>query len=1170
MRLTSPSFYSRASLSLGLGLLLRLATSGLGAAENDVAPERPTLHRLSEFYDLPSHERLQERQVEFEITISYHDPVWNLLWFEQQGAPFFQALAAPLPHLKPGQRVRLRGSISQEGLRADPSKLETLEEAGGLVYTPANGRLDQPLALNGKAVSLDLYIDAQTEVDTRHLLLNGLAEGKRIQVRVLKEADEIHPLFSAGFVRARGVFVESSDTAGKHVTRELWVSAPSDLQLIGSLATDPRFKREATPIAELRARPDPGALVRVLGHVHRHIPGSVLLLRDATGEIEVRSAQTIALEEGDQAEAIGTAVLDGIHLRLEDALFRSLGPAAGNGDEGLGLPVLRLVDQARKLDRASVQKSHPVRLHTVVTWSHPDADFIFVEDSTGGLRVRLGKIPVPPALSLIDLHGTVTFTPEGPEIKATEIIRHASIQPANPGQLSLEQARTGLRDCQLVEITGFVRMIRNQGGWLRAEMSTPNGEFSIILPSNINIDRLHGSVVNARGVCTRRLDAKGRLSGVELWALTASDLILVGPRPERPFSLPLTPISSIDASRSFISEAPWVHLAGVATYHIPGRYLIIQDGDEAIMVLSRSEIPLKPGDSVEVVGLPGMEQGRVVLRDALVRKGVAPRQAATLAPNPKRTVDPEADCRLVRLEGELLERSWNAGGLVLIMKGDQGLFEGRLARSAFEEASVPWSKGSKLSLRGIYVVQRDEYQDPKGFHLDLRAADDIVVLEAAPWWTPRRAVVSLSIMGMIAFGAAAWITLLRRQVKTQTEIIRTQMEREARLNTEIERSARLESLGNLAGGIAHDFNNILTIIIANLSLMRMDQESITGEMATRLEEAEKGARRARSLTQQLLTFARGGNPVRKPHQVAALLSESLSRHVEGTNVTHLLQAPAGLLPALVDREQMLHVFRHLFVNAIQAMPNGGHLCVSASNIELQRDNEEGLQEGHYVKVSVSDTGPGISQEYLGRVFDPYYSTKGSHQGLGLATVRSILKKHGGNIEVSSPVGKGCCFTVLLPAVRELPPAPVEAVPDRKPPPAKAKILFMDDETAIQRLAGELFRKLGLEHDLASDGAEALALFKKAHLAGKSYDLVITDLTVDRGMGGAELMRELVLVHPGVRALVSSGYSNDPILSRYQDYGFVGCVTKPYEIDELQKAVEEALTKQPPRGGRGGA
>ncbi len=371
------------------------------------------------------------------------------------------------------------------------------------------------------------------------------------------------------------------------------------------------------------------------------------------------------------------------------------------------------------------------------------------------------------------------------------------------------------------------------------------------------------------------------------------------------------------------------------------------------------------------------------------------------------------------------------------------------------------------------------------------------------------------------------------------------------------KTQKLESLGLLAGGIAHDFNNILTSILGNVAMIKQSNDGVLPENAELITEAEHAVLRARELTQQLLTFAKGGMPVKRPADAGRVVTEAARFAVRGSASRIELEIPGDLWIADIDSGQISQVVQNLVLNADQAMPQGGTITITARNVELRQANRFTLPTGSYISISVKDAGVGIPEKNLNKIFDPYFSTKPAGNGLGLTTSFSIIKKHGGNIIVQSEEEKGSTFTFLLPALpgRKLIETEVDGAPVST---RNARILIMDDEEAILKITSRMLERCGFQVMVARHGEEAFLSYREAFEHGTPFDLVILDLTIPGGMGGKETFDRLRDFDPSVKAIVSSGYSMDEIMARHEMFGFTGVVTKPYHRDDLINAVNQAL------------
>jgi PAS domain S-box-containing protein len=374
---------------------------------------------------------------------------------------------------------------------------------------------------------------------------------------------------------------------------------------------------------------------------------------------------------------------------------------------------------------------------------------------------------------------------------------------------------------------------------------------------------------------------------------------------------------------------------------------------------------------------------------------------------------------------------------------------------------------------------------------------------------------------------------------------------------ERQRSEKLESIGILAGGIAHDFNNILTVIMGNITLSKMYSEPGT-KVFERLTEAERGAFRAKDLTQQLLTFSRGGAPILKTASIKELLLESAKFPLTGSKVKCEFFIAENLWHVEMDEGQINQVIHNIVLNAEQAMPEGGLIHVIAENIQIGPDNTLLLKQGKFIKITIRDNGIGIAKEHLKKIFDPYFSTKSKGSGLGLTMVYSIIKNHNGVVTLDSKPGVGTTFYIYLPASE----GTLEKNDDEEKNLLSGfgKVLIMDDEELVREMAAEMLKNLGYEVQIAKDGTEAIALYQREMKNGSPFSAVIMDLTIPGGMGGKEALQALRKFDPSVKAIVSSGYSNDPVMSRYSEHGFSGVVAKPYKISDLGMALKKVMKK----------
>jgi PAS domain S-box-containing protein len=395
-----------------------------------------------------------------------------------------------------------------------------------------------------------------------------------------------------------------------------------------------------------------------------------------------------------------------------------------------------------------------------------------------------------------------------------------------------------------------------------------------------------------------------------------------------------------------------------------------------------------------------------------------------------------------------------------------------------------------------------------------------------------------------------------------------------RLEEEVTKAQKLEAIGVLAGGIAHDFNNLLAAILGHVELA-MSAAGPGSTITSDLEVAKSSIGRATELTKRLLTFARGGAPVKRRLGVPKLLSDNLALALGGSAMRTELRLDDGLWEVEADEGQLGQVLSNVLLNARQAMNDTGSLSIFARNRTVVTGELAELPAGDYVQLDVQDDGPGVPEHLLPKVFDPFFTTKSRASGLGLTTAYSIVRRHGGRMWLESPPGAGAIVRILLPAVlrapvaqgqRPLAPPPAPTEPRPIPRPRRGRVLVMDDEPAVLDSVAATLRSLGLEVDTAPEGGQALSLFDQARAERRPYDLVILDLTVVGGLGGEATNRLLRDRDPTVVTIVSSGYSDSPLLSGAERHGFAGTLAKPYSRDELVAVVDRLLECAPPRSG----
>ena len=1145
-------------MARALGLLTLFIS---GPAHLAAAPELIT--SIQQFWDLSAtHRRLETHPVELACTVTYFDPEWKILFVQDDTGIGAYAPYGGNPYpFKAGEAIVARGEFRPPNVDVNFEHVVVTARSGPKVPAlDATEAVRQALRFDNRYVVLEGFVDRFRRSDERHLQLQMSVNGESVLAWVLMPPKAPTPDLAERRIRIEGVYNPKIAPDGTLASLELMVTSTDKITLLTHLREEPAFKLPVTPISALSNLPST-QLVHVRGDVVSREPGRYLRIRDAGGQVDLMTGQMRPLLIGETVEAIGYPVVNGLEWRLKGAVFRQLdSPTASASPAPGGDQVIGLANDVMRLSAEEAAQGHPVRLTGVVTWSHNKSPFFFLHDSSGGVCVMRGKstsLVRSPGRKL-EVQGTTGLGGFAPVVIATEFDRIGDAIVPVARHISLEHAMTGIEEAQWVEMRGYLREIVSNGDWRELRIATGTTDFTAVVPATEDLSAMVGSVVRLHGVCTAETDSRRKLTGIKLWVPGAAYVQVEEPALKDPFSVPLRSLATLGQFETVQAFNRRVHVAGTVLRHVPGRSISIAEGGHSLLILTSDRTRVKPGDRLQAVGFLGRQGGRITLSEAVYRVTSHGPEPTPMVVEPGSAPSAELDGQLVTIKGTLLGGAAAGEFVQFTVQGERRVFEASL-ESPDTDFTLPAS-GSRVALTGVYTVGYNERSQVDSFGLRLRSTADLVVLETPSWWTRTRL---LAFTGIVALGALlflAWITVLRRQVQRQTDQIRQQVARESRLQAELARAGKLDSLGLLAGGIAHDFNNLLTVLIGNMSLLRLDS-ALGPESSHSLAQAEKAAARARDLTQQLLTFAKGGAPLRAAVSLSEVVREVAEFAVRGSKVRCEFDLPADLWPANVDKGQIGQVVQNIVLNAVQAMPDGGVLDISLLNHEVGTEFAGVLEPGRYVRLDFVDHGPGIAKTDLTRIFDPYFTTKQKGSGLGLATVHSIVKKHGGHVTAESVVGKGTTFHVWLPAADPGSPIRVETIQAAPPPAAagrSARVLLLDDEQFIQELACSILRRYGYESTAVADGQAAIAEYERARQAGQPYDLVILDLTIPGGMGGRQTMEELLKLDPGVKAIVSSGYSNDQVLANYQAHGFRGIVSKPYDVADFAQTVARVL------------
>lgn len=387
-----------------------------------------------------------------------------------------------------------------------------------------------------------------------------------------------------------------------------------------------------------------------------------------------------------------------------------------------------------------------------------------------------------------------------------------------------------------------------------------------------------------------------------------------------------------------------------------------------------------------------------------------------------------------------------------------------------------------------------------------------------------------------------------------------------KLETQLRHAQKMEAISTLAGGIAHDYNNLLSAILGNIELIQ-DNKSLPPDVKGFLNQAENAAYKARDLTHELMILSKGGMPVKEVASLSGILNRLKEQNARHTGITLDVRVQKDLWPVAHNPKQIAGALQNIIDNAIDAMAGNGTITLRAKNTTFEEESELPdlrMNPGDYVKISIKDHGPGIAEQNLSQAFDPYFTTKEmgpqKGMGLGLATAYAVIQKHEGYIALNSQMGEGTEGTIYLPASTQT-EAPPSATPEPdKIVPRRYNILIMDDEEMLRTLTGLMLKKLNCKTLAVKNGSQAIAAYRDAMDKGDPFDAVILDLTIKGGMGGREVIRELIKMNPQVKAIVCSGYFNDPVMADYKSYGFQASLSKPFRTEDLEKVLKKVVQR----------
>lgn len=833
-------------------------TSGVYSQSADQMPmAEQVLTNIEQIWTVPHDQADEEYRIKTEIIVYFDDREWNNASGECNGNPCWLPIFDSPRLFKAGDRVAIDGVIVPDRERFVWSKTKTriLQENTPLIAETVTNIGENFMNLRDNLVSVEGLIDSELDEAT-HSTLTVLSSGIMAHAYILKGTNNSPVPFKQGdFVRMKCVYSPSFDRDGKLSSLSLWAGTPEDVQVIGSLDKDPRFNVPATLGREIQLGISPDNLVRVAGVVHKYEAGQWVTIWDGTGQIMIQSEQSQPLHFGDVIEAIGYPYHVGVQACLHNGLYRTPNPTnatvISQAIAARALP-LCLAEQVRDLSLEDAARHLPVQIQGIVAWSHTDTPFAYIEDGSGGVKVLNPTWEDPSARApgtIVTLNGVTdegAFVP----VVTNAVLRRAGWFNIDRGQfVSLEQALTGIEEGNWVEMQGFVRSATKIKGLVRFDLSTSIGEFQAWTPASQPFDWTLGSIIRVDGVCSATANNRHQLTGIQIWMPDMKFLQVEVPAPYDLFAAPLRPLANLRRFNLETALNQRIHTSGTVVRYEAGRCVCLQDGVDSVLALSQQTDPLQPGDKVEVVGFPGEQGQRFVLREAVYRRISSGSEPEALRLSATNSTDSNLDGLLVKAHGILLNKMEKNGETRLLVHAKGFNFEATLDPSASGSRKLQnLQLESQIALKGVYEMQNDEYGRPRSFLLLLRSGEDVQLLAEPPWWTPARLLWGLAGAIVVFLVALIWGLLIARKnkllseaqfqlqsandklemrVEERTHQLQAQVKAREQAHIELAQAqrdlmlaSRQAGMAEVATGVLHNVGNVLNSVNVSATLLR--------------------------------------------------------------------------------------------------------------------------------------------------------------------------------------------------------------------------------------------------------------------------------------------------------------------------------------------------------------
>ena len=1033
----------------------------------------PVLTNVFEMWTLPAKARRQPHPIRTEVIVYYIDRDWNNAWGECLGRATWLPLGdSPVP-FKPGQRLAIEGLILpvQERLLWDQTTIRVLEENAGVRAEPLTNWQADPVSYKSHLVQTDALVD-RLSPSRGHLTLHLVHPSGSATAYVLTTSQGGPLHFREGdFVEIKGVYSPQFNLDGQMKNLELWIAQTNDIQVVGNLRSDARFNLPRTPIEEIGEASPTNTLHRVEGSVRRTESGGWVIIWDRTGQIIIRSSQTQPLRFGERIEAVGYPQVLGVQQCLRGALYRvstATNGAAGTDLELMEGPVLRLAEQVRSLDRASAARRVPVSLRAVVTWSHVETPYAYVEDGSGGIRIanpRWATAETSKPGTIVHVEGEAAEGDFVPVVTNAVVSRVGWWPPPEARLVDLEEALTGVEDGSWVEMQGYVRKVTPMTGLQRLDLGTSSGDFQALVPFTDGFEALKGAIIRARGVCTTRTNPRHQLTGVEILVPEPRHIHVEEAAPRDLFATALRPLSSLRRFSLGNVLNRRLRTSGTVLLHRPGRYLCVQDGTESLFALSQETNAIAAGDTVEVVGFPGYQGRRFVLREAVYRRTGSGPDPTPIRLHSRQALEPDLEGLLVTAEGILLNRVKRADQDHLLIQNRDCTFEASLEGAKSGEPVL--EIGTQLAVIGVHELRKDEHGRQQNFHLQLRSWKDVTVTKAASWWTPTRTAWVLLTIATVTAVALLWGSwnshqnwrlqqaqaelrashaTLEVRVRERTRELQAEVSaKEGALSSLAEAQERLmlasrqAGMAEVATGVLHNVGNVLNSVNVSSTLIR---ESLKRSKVASLARLADLFRQNAHDTESFLK-AKGhaiprfiiqlADELRKEHAELEQEAESVANNVEHIKEVVAMQQGYGRISGLqqmvrsselvdhaVDMAGLefarrpirivkeyahapeINVDRHRVLQIlVNLLTNARHALEDSSTPDPTVRLSIDVLDSRRVQITVADNGVGISTDDLTRIFAHGFTTRKDGHGFGLHSGALAAYEMGGTLRVRS-------------------------------------------------------------------------------------------------------------------------------------------------------------------------